>query len=74
MPIPSGIGRPILNPRGTAMSDTKQSLQEKLEQLEKGLFLMSVDRHRALSTHETTDLVEELRIVLAAAKTDLGKL
>ncbi|MFK4752208.1 MULTISPECIES: hypothetical protein [Oceanospirillaceae] len=56
------------------MSDVKQSLQEKLEQLEKGLFLMSVDRIRALSTHETTDLIEDLRSVVAAAKTDLGKL
>ncbi|WP_169449560.1 hypothetical protein [Oceanobacter kriegii] len=56
------------------MSDAKQSLQEKLEQLEKGLFLMSVDRVRALSVHETVDLIEELRTVVAAAKTDVEKL
>tara|TARA_B100001250_G_scaffold385587_1_gene381439 strand:- start:432 stop:602 length:171 start_codon:yes stop_codon:yes gene_type:complete len=56
------------------MSDVKQSLQEKLEKLEKGLFLMSKDRIRALSTHEAKDLVEELRGVLAAAKTDAAKL
>ncbi|WP_221800789.1 hypothetical protein [Oceanobacter mangrovi] len=56
------------------MSDTKQSLQEKLEKLEKGLFLMSLDRVRALSVHETVDLIEELRTVVAAAKTDLNKL
>lgn len=56
------------------MSDVKQSLQEKLETLEKGLFLMSKDRIRALSTHEAKDLVEEMRTVLAAAKADAGKL
>ncbi len=56
------------------MSDVKQSLQEKLEKLEKGLFLMSKDRVRALSTHEAKDLIEELRSVLTAAKADAGKL
>jgi hypothetical protein len=56
------------------MSDVKQSLQDKLAQLEKGLFLMSVDRVRALSVHETVDLIEELRAVVAAAKSDTDKL
>ena len=56
------------------MSDAKQSLQTKLEQLEKGLFLMSKDRVRALSTHETVDLIEQLRDVVAAAKADANKL
>ena len=56
------------------MSDVKQSLQDKLQQLEKGLFLMSVDRIRALSVHETVDLIEELRTVVAAAKADADKL
>lgn len=56
------------------MSDVKQSLQTKLEQLEKGLFLMSQDRVRALSTHETVDLIEQLREVVAAAKADANKL
>jgi len=56
------------------MSDVKQSLQDKLAQLEKGLFLMSVDRVRALSVHETVDLIEELRAVVAAAKADTDKL
>ena len=56
------------------MSDVKQSLQDNLETLEKGLFLMSKDRVRALSTHEAKDLVEELRSVLAAAKADASKL
>lgn len=56
------------------MSDVKQSLQDKLAQLEKGLFLMSVDRVRALSVHETVDLIEELRTVVSAAKSDTDKL
>jgi|TARA_A200000113_G_C8572903_1_gene259948 hypothetical protein len=56
------------------MSDVKQSLQDKLAQLEKGLFLMSVDRVRALSVHETVELIEELRAVVAAAKSDTDKL
>lgn len=50
------------------MSASKQTLQEQLEQLEKGLFLMSQDRIRALSVHETVDLIEELRAVVEAAK------
>lgn len=56
------------------MSDVKQSLQDKLQQLEKGLYLMSVDRVRALSVHETVELIEELRAVLAAAKADASQL
>lgn len=56
------------------MSDAKQSLQDKLQQLEKGLFLMSLDRVRALSVHETVDLIEELRGVVAAAQADTDKL
>ena len=56
------------------MSDVKQSLQDKLQQLEKGLYLMSLDRVRALSVHETVDLIEELRGVVAAAKADTNKL
>ncbi|MDF1764370.1 MAG: hypothetical protein P1U57_13255 [Oleibacter sp.] len=56
------------------MSDVKKSLQDKLKKVEKGLFLMSVDRVRALSTHETTDLIEELRAAVAAAQVDVDKL
>jgi len=56
------------------MSDVKQSLQDKLQQLEKGLYLMSLDRVRALSVHETVELIEELRAVVAAAKADAEKL
>jgi hypothetical protein len=56
------------------MSDTKKALQEKCEKLAKGLYLMSVDRERALSNHETVDLIEELRGVVADAQADLEKL
>lgn len=56
------------------MSDTKQALQGKLEKIEKSLFLMSKDRVRALSVHETTDLIEELRVVVASAKADAAQL
>ncbi len=56
------------------LDNTKNTLQEKLEQVEKGLFLMSIDRVRALSTHETVDLIEELRSAVAAAKADVEKL
>lgn len=56
------------------MSDVKEALKEKLTQVEKGLFLMSVDRIRALSAHETKDLIEELRAVVAAAKNDAEQL
>ena len=56
------------------LNNTKTALQEKLEKLEKGLFFMSVDRERALSVHETVDLIEELREVVSAAKADLDKI
>lgn len=56
------------------MSDTKQALQSKIEQLEKGLFLMSEDRIRALSVHETVELIEELRAVVGSVKADIASL
>lgn len=56
------------------MSDVKNSLEEKLAAIEKGLFLMSDDRVRALSNHETVDLIEELRAVTTAAKAEVAKL
>lgn len=56
------------------MSDGKNNLQENLEKLEKGLFLMSQDRVRALSVHETVELIEELREVVAAAKKSAASL
>lgn len=56
------------------MSDAKKNLQENLEKLEKGLFLMSQDRIRALSVHETVELIEELREVVKSAKSSVEKL
>lgn len=56
------------------MSDAKQNLQESLEKLEKGLFLMSQDRIRALSVHETVELIEELREVVKSAKASAASL
>ncbi|GGX45909.1 hypothetical protein [Saccharospirillum salsuginis] len=43
------------------MSDAANRLEEQLKQIKKGLFMMSPDRVRAMSTHETDDLIEELR-------------
>ncbi|MBM95755.1 MAG: hypothetical protein CMI09_07905 [Oceanospirillaceae bacterium] len=56
------------------LNNTKAALQEKLEKLEKGLFFMSVDRERALSVHETVDLIEELRETVSSARADLDKI
>ena len=50
------------------MSDSVKQLEEQLLALKKGLFLMSPrDRIRALSTHETEDLIIELQDVADAA-------
>ncbi|MEH6447976.1 MAG: hypothetical protein V7765_04860 [Oleispira sp.] len=56
------------------MSDTKQALQEKSEKLAKGLYLISTDCKRALSVHETVDLVQELRGVVADLQAEVEKL
>lgn len=56
------------------MSDTKKALQEKTEKLAKGLYLMSSDCQRALSVHETVDLIEELRGVVASVQAEVEKL
>ncbi len=46
------------------MSDSVKQLEEQLAALKKGLFLMSPrDRIRAMSTHETEDLIVELQDV-----------
>lgn len=42
-------------------------MQTHLEALEKGLFMMSRDRVRALSTHETEDLIDDLRLHVSRA-------
>ena len=47
------------------MSDAKNILEEKLAEMDKGLFFMSRDRVRALSNHETEDLIDELREAVA---------
>ena len=50
------------------MSDSVKQLAEQLLALKTGLFLMSPrDRIRALSTHETEDLIIELQAVADAA-------
>ena len=44
------------------MSDSNNTLKTELETIKHGLFLMSaIDRVRALSTHETDDLIEAMR-------------
>lgn len=43
------------------MSDATNRLEEQLKQIKKGLFLMGPDRIRAMSTHETEDLIVELQ-------------
>lgn len=44
------------------MSDAVKELQQQLNELKSGLFKMSPrDRVRALSTHETDDLILELQ-------------
>lgn len=58
------------------MSDQLNQLEEKLQKIRKGLFLMGPDRVRAMSTHETEDLIvaleadaeEALKLVEAAKK------
>jgi len=55
------------------MSDSKAIIEEKLAALESGLFTMSKDRARALSNHETVDLIEALRADVATIKAELNK-
>lgn len=43
------------------MSDATNRLEEQLKQIKKGLFLMGPERIRAMSTHETEDLIVELQ-------------
>ncbi len=51
------------------MSD--DNLNSKLDELEHGLYLMSQDRVRALSVHETVDLIEQLRQVVREVRQGL---
>lgn len=56
------------------MSDAVKQLEAQLEQIKKGLFLMGPDRYRALSTHETEDLIVELQKVTDAALSTVNSL
>lgn len=57
------------------MSDAVKQLEQQLETLKQGLFNMSPrDRVRALSTHETDDLILDLQDVVDDALKSLGKL
>lgn len=55
------------------MSDSKAIIEEKLSALEKGLFAMSKDCVRALSSHETIDLIQALRADVDSLKAELAK-
>lgn len=63
----------LLLTKGEIMSDSKAIIEEKLAALESGLFTMSKDRARALSNHETVDLIEALRADVATIKAELNK-
>jgi len=57
------------------MSDAVKKLEEQLSALKKGLFQMSPrDRVRALSAHETDDLIHELQDVADGAIQSLEQL
>ena len=56
------------------MKEQLGDIKTKLEMIKKGLDLMGKDRYRALSNHETVDLIEELRGVTAMAISDVEKL
>ncbi|MFG1496761.1 hypothetical protein ABMA57_09020 [Saccharospirillum sp. HFRX-1] len=45
------------------MSDAANQLAAQLKEIKQGLFLMGPDRYRALSTHETEDLIAKLEQV-----------
>lgn len=56
------------------MSNAVEQLHAQLSQIKKGLFMMGPDRVRAMSTHETEDLIVELQTVTDQALTELAKL
>lgn len=57
------------------MSNAIEKLEEQIAAIQKGLFLMSPrDRVRALSTHETDDLIHELQEVAEQAAQTLTTL
>lgn len=56
------------------MSNAVEQLHAQLSQIKKGLFMMGPDRVRAMSTHETEDLIVELQTVTDQALAELAKL
>ena len=62
------------NELGEIMSDAKKILTEKLAEMDKGLFFMGKDRARALSYHETEDLIDELRESVAIMQAQVNTL
>lgn len=56
------------------MSNAVEQLHAQLSQIKKGLFMMGADRVRAMSTHETDDLIVELQAVTDQALAELAKL
>lgn len=56
------------------MSNAVEQLHTHLSQIKKGLFLMGPDRVRAMSTHETEDVIVELQKVTDQALAELAKL
>ncbi|MEP4548346.1 MAG: hypothetical protein ABJ000_19365 [Saccharospirillum sp.] len=56
------------------MSNSVEQLHAQLSQIKKGLFMMGPDRVRAMSTHETEDLIVELQTVTDQALAELANL
>lgn len=56
------------------MSKAVEQLHAQLSQIKKGLFMMGPDRVRAMSTHETDDLIVELQAVADQALAELATL
>lgn len=47
--------------------NAQEELQECLEEIRFGLFRMGKNRQRAMSTHETEDLIDALEVKVARA-------
>ncbi|WP_428242799.1 hypothetical protein [Gynuella sp.] len=56
------------------MSDTLTQLEEQLKAIQSGLFRMGPERIRALSTHETDDLIIKLEKTTTDALNNVAKL
>ena len=56
------------------MSNTLEQLEQQLKSLQSGIFRMGPDRVRALSTHETDDLLEEMAKTTEDALANVEKL